>query len=497
MNTTIKPNILLIGCGPHAKRVYFPALKNTENQFGTEIKAFVELKSKQSETADFVKKFYPNAESLYVEPFSEIHRHTLPSNVEQELNVLVKKHHINGVVISTDPLNHMQYALWAERKGLHVLMDKPISTYCNVSNSIEQARQLKDDFDLLIKNYDKSKAFIVNSQRRFLPQFELIQNQICEVAREYGVPITSMQSTHSDGQWRLPNEVINIDYHGYHGQGKVSHSGYHFIDMASKLTKESFIASGKTFNKLSVFSSFIRPSGVLKTQNQSDLKKIFGEKYSAIDNRTDYEIKKEYHKINEGEVDATSIITLFNDDVPISNLTLNLIHNGFSRRSWMIPNIKDLYKGNGRVRHEYHNIQQGPLQNIQVHSYQSSDKHDINTEDDFMVGGNNHYDILIFRNKGIIGGEQLEIIKGKELADKYSLDKSKVMNEIARHIAVNEFLEVIVGKGKALETKGNIINHDISAQLMSMIYESGIKRTEISQNFKGLKENKNEQQLEY
>jgi hypothetical protein len=149
--------------------------------------------------------------------------------------------------------------------------------------------------------------------------------------------------------------------------------------------------------------------------------------------------------------------------------------------------MNDLYKGNGRVRHEYHNIQQGALQNIQVHSYQSNDKHDINTEADFEVGGNNHYDIHIYRNKGLIGGEQLEIITAKDISTQHSLDSSKVMNETARHIAVNEFLEVIIGKREALHTRGNLTDHGLSAQLMSMVCESGIGRTEIVQPFVGFK----------
>ena len=41
------PNILLIGCGPHAKRVYLPILKETEFEFGTKLKAVVELKEKE------------------------------------------------------------------------------------------------------------------------------------------------------------------------------------------------------------------------------------------------------------------------------------------------------------------------------------------------------------------------------------------------------------------------------------------------------------------
>ena len=45
------PNIMLIGCGPHAKRVYIPILKETEMSFGTQLKAIVELKEKESDVS--------------------------------------------------------------------------------------------------------------------------------------------------------------------------------------------------------------------------------------------------------------------------------------------------------------------------------------------------------------------------------------------------------------------------------------------------------------
>ena len=56
------------------------------------------------------------------------------------------------------------------------------------------------------------------------------------------------------------------------------------------------------------------------------------------------------------------------------------------------------------------------------------------------------------------------------------------MNELARHEAVKEFLEIIIGKRKVNETKGNIDDHSLSVQLMSMIYESGISNSEVIQS---------------
>ena len=228
-----KPSILLIGCGPHAKRVYIPILKETEKEFGTQLKIVVEIKEKKDDVCQYLQNKFENVEFVFTNEFEKKYTHTLPRELENELNKLIIKHKINGVIIATDPLHHMQYALWALKNNLNILMDKPISTYDNISNSISQSKQLIKDYEIIMENYNMEKVFIVNAQRRFLPQFEIVQNLVNEISDKYGMPITSMQSTHSDGQWRLPNEILTIKYHPLLGWGKVSHSGYHFIDMAT------------------------------------------------------------------------------------------------------------------------------------------------------------------------------------------------------------------------------------------------------------------------
>ena len=162
------PNILLIGCGPHAKRVYLPILKETEFEFGTKLKAVVELKEKENDVSKFVNNFFTDVEFVYTEKFDSKYKMSIPSQLEMKLNRIVKERNINGVIIATDPLNHLQYALWAQKQKLHILMDKPISTYENISNSIKQARQLIRDYKILMKNYSAERAFIINAQRRFL-----------------------------------------------------------------------------------------------------------------------------------------------------------------------------------------------------------------------------------------------------------------------------------------------------------------------------------------
>ena len=170
-------NILLIGCGPHAKRVYLPILKEMQSQ-NVYLKAVVEINDKKDDVTKVISKNFENVELLFISPFQKQFTHKIPSETIKALNNLIIKHKINGVIIATDPLHHIQYAIWAMQHNLHILMDKPISTYSNVANSIKQAKQIEHDYKILMAYYNDDYAFIINAQRRFLPQFDIIQKLI-------------------------------------------------------------------------------------------------------------------------------------------------------------------------------------------------------------------------------------------------------------------------------------------------------------------------------
>ena len=48
------------------------------------------------------------------------------------------------------------------------------------------------------------------------------------------------------------------------------------------------------------------------------------------------------------------------------------------------------------------------------------------------------------------------------------------MNELARHEALKQFLEVVIGKRKPTETKSNILDHKMSVEIMSLIYKIAV-----------------------
>jgi hypothetical protein len=464
--------VIEIGFGPHAKRIYFPALQELGKEFNVSLSLVVDLKQQEFDIRDFFSDYADKPDFLFVDPFEG----NLPKEVDDFLNNYVAKHKIDGVIISTEPLCHYAYAKWALKVGLNILMDKPITTKKEVVTDLSAAKKIESDYMELLKDYlnlqeQKETVFIINTQRRFHPGFNLVNKLLSEIAVKTNCPITAIQSSHCDGQWRLPNEIVTQQYHPYcSGYGKGSHSGYHIFDSVYQFYKVSKLTA-KIADSMEIFSSFFQPKGFLFQLNQNDYEKYFGKAYSTVRKYSDNRLYKMFS--GYGEMDLSAIVRLKRGEDCIGNIAINLMHNGFARRSWVKPG-KDLYKGNGRVKHEYHNIEQGPFQNIQIHSYQSKDKHDTNTKDDYLLGGNSHFDIYVFRNKDITGDKDpLKIFRMSDLK-KYcpEVQDDKLAIESVKHRVVKEFLSCLVGKRSKIELTSNIDDHLMPVQIMSGIYRS-------------------------
>lgn len=469
----IKNHIIEIGFGPHAKRIYGPALLELGNKYNTRLSLVVDLKEKADDVIDFFRNYNKKPDFLFINPFSS---DILPPKVNRYLSEYVKRKRINGVIISTEPLSHYAYARWALDLGLNILMDKPITTERNAVSDIKSAKKIEENYlDLLIryKKLQKSKntIFTINTQRRFHPGFKVVQELLTEIALKTNCPITSIQSSHCDGQWRLPNEIVSQDYHPYNsGYGKVSHSGYHIIDTAYQFYKISNLTN-KVADEMEIYSSFLQPRGFLHQINEMDYERYFGLDYKTVKTKTESELYSTFK--DYGEIDMASIVRLKKDGDCVGNISINLMHNGFAMRTWLMPG-KDLYKGNGRVKHEYHNIQQGPFQNIQIHSYQSKDRHEISTYRDYELGGNNHFDIYIFRNKNLTkNGKSLRVMHMSDFKEYTSETISQnLVTEKVKQRVVAEFLGFMQNLIKKKDIKSHLDDHLIPVQIMSGIYQS-------------------------
>jgi hypothetical protein len=276
-----------------------------------------------------------------------------------------------------------------------------------------------------------------------------------------------MQVMHADGSWRFPKEILTQESHGLSdGFGKVSHSGYHLFDMAWQLYQSSLVPD-KQPDGLEIFSSVFNPAGLDICINENDYIRYFGDDFekSGLTHQQYLDAVANY-----GEMDSFNVIRLMKQGVNICNISVNLLHSSFSRRSWALPNA-DFYKGNGRVKHQQFIIQQGPFQCIQIHNYQSKHEHDVDNSDEFDVGGNNHFDIYVFRNVGMYGeGDAFTKISSRDLEQQ--ADTSGLTVENAKYRIIREFIEFMLGNITLQDVKSNIDTHAVPVKILSGVYQS-------------------------
>jgi hypothetical protein len=292
-----------------------------------------------------------------------------------------------------------------------------------------------------------------------------------------GCPVTNIISTHGDGQWRFPSEIVDLHYHGFNdGYGKVSHSGYHILDCLQLFSRAGMGAS-KRPDKVEVVGSFIQPNGFFKTLNTSDYARLFGAaEYDATRKYSDRELQQKF--ADYGEVDASIQITFFMENEAVCLAQANLQHNSFSRRHSLQPNA-DLYKGNGRVKHEFHEVKSGPFQTLVINSRQANDKHVRSKPSDVRLGSDNHFEVQVFRNSDILGEEApLQVYSVGEVDNEPNRSSLPgLLSENVKIKILEESIEYAEGTKAASELKSSLADHSLPVHLMSAVYLSHIHRS--------------------
>ena len=407
----------------------------------------------------------------------------LRGEVRARLDALVDRHRIKGLIVSTEPLSHRAYIRYGLSRRLSVLTDKPLTTREGVAHDAAAARGVWDDYQEIRELYERVRlsgriCLLVNSHRRwhwgFRKAFELVR----EIRDRFNCPVTAVHSEHCDGQWRLPCEIVTQDYHPYNrGYGKVSHSGYHILDMVACFLKAGRIPE-KAPNEFREASSFLLPEGFLDQVRRGDYRRYFPGEYDAVCPHTDDELRSQM--AHYGEIDAHALVEFRRRGVNVAHAQISLQHNGFARRCWAQPGA-DLYKGNGRVRHERHRIDSGPFQTFYVESYQANDRQDHTYGLNFDRGGNNHFDIVVYRNTGMTGDREPQVTyRLPDLVAGAGFVATRLHNEQAKEGSLVEFLRFIRGEIGHDDLTSGIEDHALTARLMSAVYESHARDERVS-----------------
>lgn len=466
-------NVLVIGVGPHARRSHLPTLASGQAAGLIADLHGVDIIGAAGPQTSFLSEEGSRAVPMtLIEPF-EPQLPQLPSNVEHTLDRTVAKRRIDAVIVATEPAYHRVYVHWALDRGLSVLLDKPLSIRPHASTNATQAAAIRTDFDDLLEHYHRARdahpdiMVSVQAQRRYHPAFWQMRSLISEVAASTGCPVTSIQSFHSDGQWRLPNELVDLAYHGYSsGYGKCAHSGYHFFDIVPWLANAAQ-HSDHPLDSITVTSHITRPSDVLSHMDLADYERLLPG-FADANPYTAEHLQALTHGF--GEVDAFISAALRNGDRTMTLASINLIHNGFSQRGSLSP-AAELYKGNGRVRQETHVVQQGPFQAIHLHSLQTLRKEPADPT--YTVGGSDHVELHVFRNNQVRPDWQAyRHLDHRELTSSHAGHDIFPTQRSSRHRCTWEFLEYLNGQRTRTQMRSELDSHRTAATLMSAAYLS-------------------------
>lgn len=423
-------NIALVGIGPHAKRIYLNYFKKHK----VNLALVVDLDSKK----DNIRKYlddngFKNTKIFTIDDSYKDDEH-LPENIASNLLAVCKTFEITHMIISTEPKAHFMYLEFALKNDLNVLTDKPITVKKNMTSlkAIEKVR--KQYYQILDLAKHSKGTCKVMCQRQYHRGYEKIKEVLTDAVNEYKMPITNIEIFHSDGAWEMPHDLGKENHPYKYGYGKLFHSGYHFIDLLSDFIKiNDSLGGNKKIVDGDVYSKVYTPNDEMNILSIEDYKRLF--KNQIIPDYYNENSNPTFNKY--GEKDYHGLLTFYNKEgFTITTATLNLLHNGVSRRSWI--ETKDFYKNNGRIRHERINIEIGHLLNIQVHSYQSKEICD-RTDNEESVGGLEHYDIYFFNNPLV----DKEPFKEIHLGDMYSNKEKKEFlgyNELSREIFLTNFL---------------------------------------------------------
>lgn len=460
-------NILLIGLGPHAKRIYIRGLR----KLGLFPILVVDLLTQKQFVEAYLLEHQIPAFTYFI-PTEEKDRETLSPEVNFTLDKLLKIHQITHAIISTEPKAHYAYLQYLIKKNIPILTDKPITCPPHVCNKKEQAILIQKQFQHLSELIAKYKTPVtVQCQRRYDKRYQYITSIVSDLMNKYELPVHDIQIHHSDGSFYTPEEILERENHPYkYGYGKLFHSGYHFIDLIPMMLCLPNLPLRKQPNSFQLQSTHYSPSDQLFSMDEHFYQKIFQQKcyckeFAALENGAFSHC---------GELDFTASLQFFRDKNIVSTCSLNLLSSGFSRRAWAEKSA-DTYKNNGRVRHESIQLTMGPLLNIKVHSYQSCEVKDRNNPfyDHNIVGGLDHYQIHIFRNTELIGGKPIEVIEGKDLFPEADMKDGSFIghNEAARQECLVHFL-------KEKDNRSTLSTHQLTIDILTASYLSIVKKRE-------------------
>ncbi len=425
-------DVLLIGSGSYGTKHYINAINDSHiraHHNDVRITTAVDTRDRTTElptAVDFIQA-------------------ATPEKLEKKL-----QEEPDAAIISTPPETHKQYALWTIEKGMHTLIDKPLTTREDASTNIDQARGIRDDYDEITDAIEQARentpdlTVHINSQKRFDHSVQ----KLAEVVAELPHGVTHMMGSKGDGQWRMPHELLNEEYHGYtNGTGVLSHTGYHTLDIITRVME----ASDVTYEDVTIDATVDRPADILEHFTVEDHENEFG--YTSQHSQHELQDRRDGY----GEVNLSATLSFTGD--ARTTVQLQLLHHTLSERD-NHETPEDLHTDSGRLDQEHYTFHAGTFGSLNL---------ECSDPGMHMMPERSRWNSML---TGRIRTERAGQLRNITAHDNQYIGFEGVDHAIVdakRHRSLNDFFKAIRDNE---EGKNAFSTHERTVRLMSGIYES-------------------------
>lgn len=351
--------LVVVGWGQHFGEAYAPALSRLVRAGRIRVLAVVDTAGSAERVQAAMAAVGLGRVPFLVNPVSG--HDPLPQNMIDQVDALSP----DGIICCSPPEHRGGVYDYAIERRLPMLLDKPIIAHVDSANDPAAARRIGDDVAAIGARVQAAGdlRWEVMAQRSAMLPYRRLTELIREGAR-HGAGVTSFTSEHGDGQLRTREELATMDYHGFKlGFGVGQHSAFHHLHVLV----EALRAGPSALRPVSVtaFASGRRPRTTVGLTEGLPLEMMLANYRPTPFVPAD---------VSTGETDLFATYAFFDRwDHLVCHATVNTLHTSLTKRRVATTDRSNPYRGQGRLKSEHINIEQGAIQRFRIANFHSPD----------------------------------------------------------------------------------------------------------------------------
>lgn len=434
-------HVAMVGYGEQARRFYHRVLEELSDRIPLRLSLIVDLEDRADAVRRVLEQHTIQPDRLELLPAEFRRERRLSPRIETLLGELHDQGRLDRLLVITEPKAHKPYVMWGARHSVDVLCEKPLTAIEGLAEGDESlAWRLYTDY-LDITGAIRDGRIVLMAPRRLHEGFRTLTDYLREFLATYQVPVTSVEYSHGEGVWTMPGEFETRENHPFrYGYGKLLHSGYHGVELVSRLAMLNAALPAGGPETLEIYSQDTRPYDFFGQVDAAAYRRLLDtDRFDELLSRP-REASQHF-----GETDVQAIGQFRRDGRVLTNLRLALSHTSVNTRHWvdLPPDLRQ----NGRRLRERLTVQVAHLLSLETSSRYTP------TE---QLDEANSFELRAVRNTGVVGGEPYEIIK-------LGSSNASLMAERARREIVEAWLT-----GAPVDT--DIIDQDTAVRMLAAVH---------------------------